>query len=220
MRRPSTTTAPAHPQPASRLPGAVAAAVVAAWLIAVAIGFTRLIDHGLAPGRAAAAPASWPGGTALALAHDRPTLVLFAHPHCPCTRATTAELERLLARAQRAPALIAVLFRDPAAPSDWSMSPVRSALAALPGARIVDDDAGALALRFGAFTSGTVALYAPTGHRLYHGGLTGARGHEGDNAGADAVLGWLADGAARTAAPSAPVYGCALHDEPAQAAAR
>jgi hypothetical protein len=45
-------------------------------------------------------------------------------------------------------------------------------------------------------------------HVGYSGGLTGSRGHVGENAGARALVAWLAHGQA--APPGADVFGCPL----------
>ena len=45
------------------------------------------------------------------------------------------------------------------------------------------DDDGAEARRFGAETSGQTLLYDARGALAFSGGITGARGHAGDNAG-------------------------------------
>ena len=46
------------------------------------------------PGGDPEAPARWPEASALVRNADGPTLVLFAHPKCPCTDASLAELAR------------------------------------------------------------------------------------------------------------------------------
>ena len=53
--------------------------------------------------------------------------------------------------------------------------------------RVVNDVEGVEARRFGAQTSGTTSLYSPDGRLLFSGGITSSRGHEGDNAGEDAL---------------------------------
>ena len=67
---------------------------------------------------------------------------------------------------------------------------------------------GTIAASFGAFTSGQVLLYdARRGALRFAGGITGARGHEGANAGRDALQSVLDEGAAKA---RAPVFGCSL----------
>src|SRR4051794_10180949 len=42
----------------------------------------------------------WPSKSTINRGPDRSTLVLFLHPRCPCSRASIAELEGLLAKLQ------------------------------------------------------------------------------------------------------------------------
>ncbi|HEX3447903.1 MAG TPA: hypothetical protein VHS97_06590, partial [Isosphaeraceae bacterium] len=74
---------------------------------------------------------------------------------------------------------------------------------------LIDDSGGEEAARFGARTSGLVALYAPDGRLHFRGGITGSRGHEGDNAGQQALLG-LIQGNPSSLPCETPVFGCPL----------
>ncbi len=129
--------------------------------------------------------------------------------------ASLAELGEILARgAGRVRATVA--FRTPRdRPGDWRGGDIWRAAAALPGARVVADPGGVEGLRFGARTSGFVAVYDPSGRLLFAGGITPARGEAGPGAGRDAVIALL-DRARidRAGAPraSAFVFGCPLFD--------
>ena len=138
---------------------------------------------------------------------NKPTLIMLVHPQCPCSRASLTELSRLAALCPNK-ANVSVLFLRPAGcPEAFADTDLRRQAEAIPGVAVRTDDNGDAAKRLGAATSGETLLYAPDGRLLFHGGLTGSRGHEGDNAGLSAVAAWL-HGAA---APSqAPVYGCPM----------
>src|ERR1700722_18065386 len=69
------------------------------WASAVGVGFRVLVIHERTSGAQEEAPARWPWDTTVSRDATRPTLLLFLHPQCPCSRATVAELERLMARA-------------------------------------------------------------------------------------------------------------------------
>src|SRR5215472_16789844 len=71
--------------------------VTMAWFGACFIGFKDLFDYGQAEGPKACPPAQWPAGSKLQLKADGPTLVMFAHPKCPCTRSSIGELAELMA---------------------------------------------------------------------------------------------------------------------------
>jgi hypothetical protein len=70
------------------------------------------------------------------------------------------------------------------------------------------DPDGVEAKRFGLTTSGEVSIFSPSGELRYSGGLTGARGHEGDNRARRPLLSQSAD-----SPKQAPVFGCGLHNE-------
>lgn len=174
------------------------------WLLLAlfALGWTEKIDG--TPGATGHPPAHW---QKLALDPSKPTLIMLVHPQCPCSRASLTELSRLAALCP-SKANISVLFLRPAGcPEAFADTDLRRQAEAIPGVLVATDDNGDAARRFGAATSGETLLYAPNGRLLFHGGLTGSRGHEGDNAGLSAVTAWL-HGAS---GPSqAPVYGCPM----------
>jgi len=70
------------------------------------------------------------------------------------------------------------------------------------------DDDGLEATRFGVITSGQTVLYDPSGALLFSGGITGARGHAGDNAGRASLVSLLNQG--KTDLSSTSVFGCPL----------
>lgn len=133
-------------------------------------------------------------------------LVMLAHPHCPCTRASLAELERLMARGD---ADACVLFLRPRDQREgWETTDLWKTAAAIPRVRVVADTDGLLARAFGAETSGHVLFYNPAGALLFSGGITATRGHEGPSAGGDAILAALRG--EDPASDRANTYGCPL----------
>ena len=64
------------------------AVLAAAWLGAVGTGLWAMFEYETTPGTAAASPVHWPAGSALPVDRDLPTVVIFLHPHCPCSRAS------------------------------------------------------------------------------------------------------------------------------------
>jgi hypothetical protein len=195
-----------------RLPW-VLAALVAGWALAVLSGFAWLQDYASTPGRGADAPAVWPADVALARSPGRHTLALLAHPRCPCTRASLAELARLMPRLE-APVDAYVLFVEPAG-TDWAHGDLWDLARAIPGVVAVDDRGGTVADALGVHTSGQVVVYDPAGRLQFAGGITPARGHEGDSGGADAIAILVRPRARPTAPPAAStslVFGCDLHD--------
>jgi glyoxylase-like metal-dependent hydrolase (beta-lactamase superfamily II) len=180
----------------------------AAWMLMIIAGLGFLWDYKSAPGMAAAAPPQWPADSHLQPASDRATLVMLAHPHCPCTRASIGELARMMAQAPgRVTAY--VLFVKPANFAEgWEKTDLWASATAIPGVSVVEDDGGLEARRFHAATSGQTMLYDEDGKLIFSGGMTGARGHEGDNAGRTAIVSLLTVDEANES--ETPVFGCPL----------
>lgn len=183
------------------------AGAILLWIGAIVAGMTLVIDHEVAPGPSAAAVSDWPADTKLTRAAGRPTLVVFAHPMCPCTRPSLNNFREALARAGSAAAVTVVLM-NAAAGEDWSDAPIARDAGTIPGVAIVADPGSVEARRFGVETSGHTLLYDADGRRLFSGGLTASRGHEGGSEGFDRLVGLL-QGRAVTPATT-PVFGCGL----------
>jgi hypothetical protein len=73
---------------------------------------------------------------------------------------------------------------------------------------VIRDDDGHEAARFGTVTSGQTLLYDTHGHLIFSGGITGARGHAGDNAGRSTLVDLL--NRKLTSTTGTNVYGCSL----------
>ena len=76
--------------------------------------------------------------------------------------------------------------------------------------KVAADFDSAEAKRFSATTSGHAMLFDRGGRLRFSGGITDARGHEGDNDGRDAVVSIINGGDRMPAAT--PVFGCSLYD--------
>ena len=183
-------------------------AACAAWALMIGVGLGLLWDYENAPGLTASPPPYWPSDSHIRLAPDRATLIMLAHPHCPCSRASVGELARLMAQTQ-ARVTAYVLFLKPAdSPDDWEKTDLWQSAASIPGVEVVADDDGVEARRFHAMTSGQTLLYDAAGRLLFSGGITGSRGHSGDNAGRSAIVSRLNTGEADRAKTF--VFGCPL----------
>jgi hypothetical protein len=183
-------------------------ALLAVWMVGVGYGLWAVWAYDNRPGAAAAAPPRWPAGTALTFSAEGPTLVFLAHPQCTCTRASLDELAEILARARTKPRTY-ILFLKPSSVDDgWEQTDLWRRATQLPGARVVRDDDGTQARRFGVETSGQTLLYDQRGTLVFSGGITGSRGHAGENAGEIAIISLLTDGHPDRRASN--VFGCPL----------
>ena len=184
------------------------AILIAVWLLLVAAGMAVLACYSNKPGLTGTPPAIWPPGSRLELARDQPTLLLFAHPRCPCTRATMGELMRTVADC-RGRLQVQVLFVRPGSlPGGLVHSDLYRRAETAPGVAVSIDDGGREAELFGARTSGHVLLYNARGELMFSGGLTASRGHEGGNVGRTAVV--AAVRGLATARQRSTVFGCPL----------
>ena len=181
------------------------------WISALGYSSWLLLKHDLTGdviGPAAGAH-TWPADSLIPLAADRLNLLFFIHPMCPCSRASLAELELVLAQARSDPRLCVVATMPRGAPAEWHESASLQRAAALSQVEIITDWEGQEACRFGADCSGSVLCYDGRGRRLYAGGITVARGHAGANAGADRLR-QILQGDATPTTKAIPVFGCQL----------
>lgn len=179
-----------------------------------------MADYSATEGKAGEPPERWPNKlpSELTTENNKPTLVMFAHPLCPCTRATLWELESM---ANRLHGLFTmhILFFEPensnAMPDVWEASDLKTIANRLPGTSVHVDVEGEIARHFGAYTSGQVLLYDTNLQLAFTGGITPSRGHTGTNPGkARIISSILSDSAVDPLKPSLhSVYGCSLHSE-------
>ena len=184
--------------------------LASAWLVVVGLGMRTLLVYANTPGPATAHPQQWPAKTPLALIQSRQTLIMFAHPQCPCSRASVQELARVLAKSPDKPETAVVFYYPSAEGEAWAHTDLWSSAAAIPGVRAIADRDGTAARQFSASTSGQVLLYK-SGQLVFKGGITAARGHQGSNDGSDSLLALLSGTSHAFAKPrNTPVFGCSL----------
>lgn len=183
---------------------------IAGWGFFVAMGVVALFVYKGRPGSDGRPSLAWPEGSTLVRASDRPTLLMFVHPDCPCTRASVEELAVIVDRADVSVRAVVVVMSPKGTEATGSSGVVERA-GSLPQVEVVFDADGVEAARFGAETSGHVLVFSEEGRRLYSGGITGSRGHQGDNAGRARVLALLTQGPPDGV--SAHVFGCALGND-------
>ena len=195
------------------------AILISAWAGGLVFAGTALEKESRTPGAVGRVPVLWPlTAQGARRSTSRPTLVLALHPQCGCSAATVAELGKLVAQFPDR-LNIQVLVRQPVGET-WSPSAREITLSAMPGVTLVQDHGGVEAERFGALTSGQVILFDTKGRKVFAGGLTAVRGHEGPSAGSFAIASFLRLGlksdqipdskSGATALATSSVFGCAL----------
>ena len=186
------------------------AAAVFLWLVLILSGAHALLRYESTPGAPGTPPSLWPSHTGIVRPPDKFTLVMLSHPDCPCTRASLAELERVVARTQGQLVGFIVFSKPESSRAEIESSDLWHAASRIPGITPVDDQRGTASQSFHGYVSGQTMLYDPAGRLIFSGGITSGRGHQGDNAGAEAVIRRVnGDGQAPKATA---VFGCALHN--------
>ncbi|HEV2970142.1 MAG TPA: hypothetical protein VGY55_09135 [Pirellulales bacterium] len=184
------------------------ALIVAAWCACVTIGLTAMLDYEMTPAPIAIPSGQWPATSKLAHDPRRPTLLMFVHPHCPCSRASLSEMNILASQCGDRVAVQIVFVRPAGFDDGWEQTDLFATAQRIRGARVLCDRDGLEATRFGATASGETLLFSREGRLMFQGGITPSRGHEGDNAGRATVTALIESGKADS--NRSPVFGCAL----------
>jgi hypothetical protein len=184
--------------------------IAALWIASIAYGGWSVRRYESTPGARATTPASWPTTSAIPREADASQLVMFVHPKCSCTRASLEELAAVLTQLPgRVSAWIVIEDdRAPRASGHPIDSPMDLPMAHPAHVTAIHDPHGAEARLFGALTSGHTVLYDSKGSLLFSGGITGARGHVGDNWGTKRLV--SAAGHPGRLVTTHSVYGCPL----------
>jgi hypothetical protein len=194
-----------------RRPGGQRALLITAtctWAVGVTLAFGFLWSYASTPGSSAQVPEAWPADATISRSDGAMTLVMGLHPRCPCSDATIAELARVLTWCEP-PVDVKILAVLPSgAAAGFDNTPLIRKAAALRGVSIIADHEGKEAQKFGITTSGHVLLFDADGRQRFSGGITAARGHQGDNAGSEALIRLLTG--RPSPSPTTPVFGCSV----------
>lgn len=187
---------------------AIVAVAITGWLAVTGAGIRSLMVYAYTPGQASTPPPSWPAAKGSFPSDGASLLVMFVHPQCPCSRASVHELASLMTQAKGRLHARVYVYRPAGAEAGWERTDLWRSAAAIPGVEVLADNDGAIAATFDAQVSGETQVYGPSSSLVFSGGITPARGHQGDSDGRRMILTHL-DG--RHPPPSrSPVFGCYL----------
>lgn len=189
-------------------PKAVFILFIVPWALAVVSLLIYLTAYSLRPGPNGPALASWPKDAKVSRPAGASSLIMFVHPQCPCTRASVAELDRLVSAFPSRINATVVFLRPSDRPEDWVKSDLWESVLRIPGAQPREDVDGRESTRFGVKTSGETVLFDPDGNEIFRGGLTSSRGHEGASDGTNALRRYF--NGEGMPIRTASTYGCAL----------
>jgi hypothetical protein len=170
---------------------------VVTWICVVVAGFLIWDGVEARPGAVGSVPPTRGPG--------KPSVVVFVHPHCPCSREGLPELIKELRPASAGAEIRIVFVRPPGVPVGWELG--RSwEIAAASGLGVNADPDGAEAAAEGAETSGYAVARDANGRVAFRGGI--GRGRTGSNPGLQAVADVLAGRV--PVVSEVAVYGCPL----------
>ena len=180
------------------------------WILAITVGSYAIVNYQFSPGTGATPQARWPLASKIQLDKNRATLIMLAHPQCPCTHASVAELSRLMSRNQDKVKAYVLFFAPQTLPRDWEERTVlRKETERIPGVTVLDDVDANEAKVFQAVTSGQTFVYNARGDLLFNGGITAARGQLGDSTAARSLESTLQTQPSAKV-QTALVFGCPL----------
>ncbi len=182
--------------------------VVAIWASLVGYGTWTLAQYENSPGELDIQLSHWPNDSEIPRSEITPTLVMFVHPHCPCSRASLAELARTMTQCQGKLTATVVFIRPQEFAAGWEKTDLWYLAESIPNVSLHADEHGKETERFAAKTSGHSFLFSVAGDLLFSGGMTPSRGHEGGNNGKLFVESYALTGS--VIGTSNPVYGCGL----------
>ncbi len=185
--------------------------LIALWAVALGTICLCVISYDFHSGALAQAPAKISlSNTDIKPVIGKNTLVFFAHPKCPCTRASIEELSKIMMTSNDVVAY-GVVVVPPGAGANFGQGEILKSLLRIPNVKVVEDKDGVIADKFGACTSGQTILYDPDGNLVFNGGITFARGHVGDNEGRAKIVSMINRPVrACHLMQSTPVFGCGL----------
>lgn len=183
--------------------------LMAVWSAAVVTGMGLLAAYANSAGKWSPAPSAIAHSDKATSARHR--LFMFLHPRCPCSVASVNELARIMSRCAAQLDATVYFVRPASQPADWERGTLWNLASSIPAVKVETDVGGSVAGQFHANTSGEVIVYDCRGKLCFHGGITGARGHAGDNLGESAVISIALGG--KSYVERSPVFGCPFRAE-------
>lgn len=182
--------------------------LTAIWFGLVVAVFSQMAIYQSTPGQSAEAARRMPVVAQVSPVAGAGTVIMFIHPKCPCTQASLSELERLVVEIPAETQTYVVCVVPNGVGEDWLDTALVSRAKSLAGVVVLNDTDGEMLSAFDAKTSGETFVYDENAERIFHGGITPSRGHEGISAGRVAVAELL--GGRTEKSCTTPIFGCPL----------
>src|SRR5437899_11957912 len=117
----------------------------AVWGPAVGFGIRTLLQDANTPGRLAVPPGRRPVAASIQHLPGSATLLIFAHPRCPCSRSTIGELSLIMTGARAKPDAMVFFYLPAEEKESWAKTDLWQSAAAIPGVRTIGDPGGTAA---------------------------------------------------------------------------
>lgn len=182
----------------------------AIWLAAVTLVFGSLGIYGSEQGPESLPPSQWPADSSLERSVDSPTLLVFVHPGCPCSRATLDNLETIASDPSLSIHLVCIGDEETSSANTNDFGSCRQRLndwQMRNNVSLFHDTDSQETHRFQAMTSGHCLLFDANGALQFSGGVTSSRGHQGASAGLASLQAALNG---QQTNDTYPVFGCPL----------
>jgi len=142
-----------------------------------------------------------------AMSEGRDVLIMALHPHCPCSRASLGEMQKLQTKLDEKVRVVVLVYIPDGQDKEWSEGFSIAQMNQM-NLEVHYDTDGRICRELGLNTSGETLLYDANGTLRFSGGITASRGHAGSNYGIefiqDAIRGEEPERA------ETPVFGCAI----------
>ena len=129
---------------------AAQALLFSAWILLAGFGFKQLLVYSNTAGLPATPTREWPSNSSVHRDPAFASLVIFAHPHCPCSTATLGELERLIPHTKGKIKNFVVFVKPAGLSDDWAKEDLWKKSESIPEVLTLLDVGGYEAAKFGA----------------------------------------------------------------------
>lgn len=180
------------------------------WGVGLVVGVLWSIDYEYRLGETGNAPNRWPSDSGIEPDSSRPTLLIFLHPLCPCSRSSVSAFIQIVDRLGNQVTARVVFLEPPDGTAVWSKSDYERILEEVPGIKIEHDPGGGKASAFGVKTSGHVLVYDPARGLIFSGGVTSSKGMGGENPSQNHLIQSMQGEEPRERLAPGIVFGCPL----------
>lgn len=149
--------------------------IISIWVGSIIWSTKAMLIFQFTPGKMGKVFNDFPQKSKLVLDQTLPTLILFLHPKCTCSKASVEEIKIIKSSIKKEFKLIAVVQTASLKLTD-ELEKLKEELSTLPHSTIVNDSYSFETNLFSVKTSGQIYIYSSFGELIYTGGSTSSRG--------------------------------------------